>query len=72
LDRYYLHVLGVTGRPNAPWTTLQARSFVMDLRERAAGSGSSSAIEPDNSWDRSRRAVSTRFVSAVVAVRRIW
>jgi putative transposase len=34
-DRY-LHVLGVTGHPDGPWSTQQARNLVMELGEHVA------------------------------------
>jgi len=32
-----VHILGITGNPDGPWTTQQIRNLLMDFSDRAAG-----------------------------------
>jgi putative transposase len=76
-DRY-LQVLGVTGHPDGPWTTQQARSLAMASASTSPGSGSSSATAPGSSrhrltrswWTRASRWSRSRRVSASELLRR--
>ena len=59
----YVPILGITADPDGPWAVQQIRNLLMDLGDRAAGSGSRSGTGPGSSphlWTRSWPALASR------------